>query len=69
VVQEQLDQIPLQQEEPLLVQPEDDVPYTLPMIPQPEVVLQDLVTDQCLDIRFIMIQLSSDDGGISAGRF
>jgi hypothetical protein len=27
VVQEQLDQIPLQQEEPLLVQPEDDIPY------------------------------------------
>jgi hypothetical protein len=28
VVQEQLDPIPLQQEEPLLVQPEDDIPYT-----------------------------------------
>jgi len=35
VVREQLDQIPLQQEEPLLVQPEDDVPYTLPMVQQP----------------------------------
>jgi hypothetical protein len=30
MVQEQLDQIPLQQEEPLLVQPEDDVPYVVP---------------------------------------
>jgi hypothetical protein len=30
VVQEQLDQTPLQQEEPLLVQPEDDISYTLP---------------------------------------
>jgi hypothetical protein len=38
VVQEQFDQIPLPQEEPIF-QPEDDVPYTLPMIPQPEVVL------------------------------
>jgi hypothetical protein len=39
VVQEQLDQTPLQQEEPLLVQPKDDVPYTLPTILHPEVVL------------------------------
>jgi hypothetical protein len=51
VVQEQLDQIPLQQEEPLLVQPEDDVPYTLPTILHPEVVLQDPEIDQSLDIR------------------
>jgi hypothetical protein len=37
VVQEQLDPIPLQQEEPLLVQPEDDVPYTLLTILHPKV--------------------------------
>jgi hypothetical protein len=41
VVQEQLDQTPLQQEEPLLVQPKDDSPFTLPTISHPEVVLQD----------------------------
>ena len=51
VVQEQLDQTPLQQEELLLVQPEDDVPLTLPTIPHPEVVLQDPEIDQSLDIR------------------
>ena len=50
VVQEQFDQIPLQQEEPLLVQPEDDVPYTLPTISHLEVALQDLENDQSLDI-------------------
>jgi hypothetical protein len=33
MVQEKLDQIPLQQEEPSLVQVEDDVPCTLTMIP------------------------------------
>jgi hypothetical protein len=49
VVQEQLDQIPLQQEESLLVQPEDDVPYTLPTILQSNVLL-DPLTDQCSDI-------------------
>jgi len=32
VVQEQLDHTPLQQEEPLLVQPEDDACCTLPTI-------------------------------------
>ena len=41
VVREKLDMIPLQQQEPLLVQPEDDVPYTLPMIMHLEIVLQD----------------------------
>jgi hypothetical protein len=50
VVQEQLDQTPLQQEEPLMVQQEDDVPYTLPTILHPKVVLQDLEIDQRLDI-------------------
>jgi hypothetical protein len=50
VVQEQFDLIPLQQEEPLLVQPEDDVPYTLPTISHLEVVLHDLEIDQSLDI-------------------
>jgi hypothetical protein len=39
VVEEQLDLIPLQQHKPLLVQSEDDVPYTLPTIPHPEIVL------------------------------
>jgi hypothetical protein len=34
-----------------LVQPEDDVPYTLPTIPHPKVVLQDPEIDQSLDIR------------------
>jgi hypothetical protein len=52
VVREQLDQIPLQQEEPLLVQLEDDVPYTLPTTLHPEVVLQDPEIDQSLDIKF-----------------
>jgi hypothetical protein len=51
VVQEQLDPIPLQQEEPLLVQPEDDIPHTLLTVPHPEVVLQELEIDQSLDIR------------------
>jgi hypothetical protein len=51
VVQKQLDSIPLQQEEPLWVQPEDDVPYTLSTIPQPEIILQDLEIDQGSDIR------------------
>jgi hypothetical protein len=41
----------LQQEEPLLVQPKDDVPYTLPTIPHSEVVLQVPEMDQSLDIR------------------
>ena len=50
VVQEQFDLIPLQQEEPLLVQPKDDVPYTLPTISHLEVVLHDLDIDQNLDI-------------------
>jgi hypothetical protein len=50
-VQEQLDLIPLQQEEPLLVQLEDDVPYTLPTILHLEVVLRILEMDQCLDIK------------------
>jgi hypothetical protein len=52
VVHEQLDQIPVQQEEPPLVQPKDDVPYTLPMIVQLDIVpLEDSLIDQCLDIR------------------
>jgi hypothetical protein len=52
VVQEQFDQLPLQQGEQLLVQPEDDTPYILPMIPHSDFVLQeDPLTDQCLDIR------------------
>jgi hypothetical protein len=51
MVQEWLDLIPLQQEEPLLVQPEDDVPYALPMIMHPDVVLQDPKIDQRLYIR------------------
>jgi hypothetical protein len=34
-----------------LVQPEDDVPYTLPTILHPEVVLQGPKSDQCLDIK------------------
>jgi hypothetical protein len=34
-----------------LVQLEDDVPFTLPTILHPEVVLQDLEIDQSLDIR------------------
>jgi hypothetical protein len=34
-----------------LVQPEDDVPFTLPTILHPEVVLQDPEIDQSLDIR------------------
>jgi hypothetical protein len=34
-----------------LVQPEDDVPFTLPTIPHLEVVLQDPEIDQSLDIR------------------
>ena len=51
MVQEQRDLIPLQQEKPILVQPEDDVPYTLPMILHTKVVLQDPEIDQCLDIR------------------
>jgi hypothetical protein len=50
VVQEQLDPIPLQQKEPLLVQPEDDVPYTFPTIMHLEVVLQGPEIDQSLDI-------------------
>jgi hypothetical protein len=51
VVQEQRDSIPLQREKPILVQPEDDVPYTLPAIPHPEFVLQDPEIDHCLDVR------------------
>jgi hypothetical protein len=51
VVQKQLDQVPLQQDEPLLVQPEDDVSYTLPTILHLEVVIHDLEIDQSLDIR------------------
>jgi hypothetical protein len=51
VVQERFEQMPLRQEEPLLVQPEDDVPYTLPTISHPEVVLQGPEIDQCLDIK------------------
>jgi hypothetical protein len=51
VVQEQFDLIPLQQQEPLLVQPEDDIPYTLPTILHPKVALQHLEIDQSLDIR------------------
>jgi hypothetical protein len=51
MVQEQLDMIPLQQHEPLLVQLKDDVPYTLPTILHHEVVLQDLEIHQSLDIR------------------
>ena len=51
VVQKQLDQRPLQQEEPLLVQLEDDIPYTLPTILHPEVVCQGPEIDQCLDIK------------------
>jgi hypothetical protein len=51
VVQEQLHQIPLQQEEPLFAQPEDDIPYMFPMIPHSEVILQDPMTDRCLDIK------------------
>ena len=50
VVEEQLDLIPLQQQKPLLLQPEDDVPYTLPTISHLEVVLQDPKIDQSLDI-------------------
>jgi hypothetical protein len=34
-----------------LVQPEDDVPFTLPTIPHPKVVLRDPEIDQSLDIR------------------
>jgi hypothetical protein len=34
-----------------LVQPEDDVPFTLPTISHPEVVLQDPEIDQSLDIK------------------
>jgi hypothetical protein len=52
VVHEKLDQTPLQQEEPLLVQPEDDVPFTFPSIPHHEIVLQDPEIDQSLAIRF-----------------
>jgi hypothetical protein len=51
VVQEQLDQIPLQQEKPLLVQLEDDIPHTLLTVQHPEVVLQEPEIDQTLDIR------------------
>jgi hypothetical protein len=51
MVKEKLDLIPLQQHEPLLVQPEDDFPYTFPTIPHPEIVLQDPEIDQSLDIR------------------
>jgi hypothetical protein len=51
VVQEQLDHTPLQQEEPLLVQPEDVVLFPFPTISHPEVVLQDPELDQSLDIR------------------
>jgi hypothetical protein len=51
VVQEQLDPIPLQQEDSLVVQPDDDVPYTLPTILHLEIVLQDPKIDQSLDIR------------------
>jgi hypothetical protein len=52
VVQEQLDQIPLQQEEILLIQPKDDVPYTFPMIPiQDRVPQKYSLTDQCVDIK------------------
>jgi hypothetical protein len=40
MVNEPLDQIPLQQEELLLVQLEDDVPYTLPTTQQPDLVFQ-----------------------------
>jgi hypothetical protein len=38
-------------EEPLLVQLEDDVPYTLPTILHPQVVLQSPNIDQCFDIK------------------
>jgi hypothetical protein len=51
MVQEPLDQIPLQQEEQLLVQPEDDVPYTLPIVQQPDLVFQGPEIHQSLDIR------------------
>jgi hypothetical protein len=51
VVHEQLDLISLKQEEPLLVQPEDDVSYTFPMIPHPEVVLKGSEIDHFLDIK------------------
>jgi hypothetical protein len=52
VVQEQFDQLLLQQGEQPLVQPEDDLPYNLPMIPHSDFVLQeDPLTDHCLDIR------------------
>jgi hypothetical protein len=52
VVQEQLEQLPLQQEDPLLVQPEDDIPYTLPTFQQPNLVpQQDPKIDQRLDIK------------------
>jgi hypothetical protein len=34
-----------------LVQPKDDVSYTLPTIPHPEVVLQAPKIDQCLDMK------------------
>jgi hypothetical protein len=51
VVQEQLDQVPLQQEESLLVQPENDSPYIFPMTSHPKVVIQDPMTDHCLDIK------------------
>jgi hypothetical protein len=39
----------LQWEEPLF-QPDDDIPYIFPMNSHSKVVLQDPVTDQCLDI-------------------
>jgi hypothetical protein len=41
VIQEQFYQQPLQQGEQLLVQPEDDTPYILPMIPHSDFVLQE----------------------------
>ena len=62
VVEKQLDPIPLQQEEPLWVQPEDDVPYTLLTILHPKVTLQDPEIDQskllCLesDIELKMVK-------------
>jgi hypothetical protein len=60
VVQEQLDPIPLQQEEPLLVQPEDDVPYTLPTfcIQRLFFRIQRLIRAWILE--FTMTQLSSE---------
>jgi hypothetical protein len=52
VVQEQFDQIPLQQGDQPLVQPEDDLSHNLPMILQSNFVLQgDPLLDHCLDIR------------------